>query len=335
MAEEQPKKHSKKHRRKKWLVSLPIVAVVLVIGLLVFSVATYVKYNVVPSGAVFVIDGRAYSKKEVKEITAYPTKRGNMSQDEAAKKVFNLLKRKHTAEKLGINISDQAVKENSTQLFQDDSIEASSKWGQLLSYDELLSARLAANSDNKNDQIAGYAFIFLFGHCIEKGIDYTPDCLNDEKQIKKDKDYAKERAEHYRARLQSGNMKPEEALKDIQKDARLGYTNIPGSNPSTRFEDFQGIDNGGGGAVDATVTTEPLLGSVDKYLRSDKVKNGLNPIEAGKTSADAIMYEGKPNNLKETYYFFLDVEEFAKAVTKEQFNTEVKNLVAHYKGLGG
>ncbi len=334
MAEEQPKKHSKKQRRKKWLVSLPIVAAVLVIGLLVFSVATYVKYNVVPSGAAFTIDGRAYSQEEVKEIVSYPVKTGEMTPEKATKQAFEMLKRKRTAEKLQIDITNEAVSYNKKELFPENSAKQKSQWGGLVAYNDLLEAQLTENSDSKkmNDQVVGYAFIFLFGHCIEKGPDFEPDCLNDQKQIKKDRDYAKERAEHYRAKLQSGSITPKKALEEIQKDPRLGFMQTAGANPSAQFENFQTVGTEGVD-TDVTVGSGPLEKSVEDYIRSGKIQEGLSQIMEGKTVADAVADQNDAKNWVPTYYFFTDVSTLSKAVTKQQFNEELKKLPARFKGL--
>ena len=335
MASEQPKKHSKKPSRKKWLVSLSTAVAIIVIALVAFSIATYVKYNVVPSDAAFTIDGRAYTKEEVRKIVAYPVVSGEMKQEKATKQAFEYLKRKRTAEKLGIDITQDAVTEHKKELFSNNPIKQRSQWASLVAYDDLLEANLEENNQNsqQNNQIVGYVFMFLFGHCLETGPDYTPDCAGDKKQIQKDENHAKERAEHFRAKLQSRSITPEKVLEEMQKDPELGIMRTAGANPSTKFENFEsvgveGIDTG------VTVGSGPLQKDVEEYIRSNKVQKGISPIMEGKTVLDINAPESDPKSWVPTYYFFTDVTTLSKTITKQQFDEEVKKLPARFKGLG-
>ena len=304
---------AKRQRKLVAIAGLLLAAIIIIVVLVLLR--SHAQAN-----AVFTIDGRAYGEKEVKDITSLAVK-GGESQDQAAKEAFYYLKRQHVAEKMGIKIDDEAVNKQIDDLFGKNNQKAKdSKWAKLVAYNDVLISRLDNLADNAN--VSGYVYIFFFGQQIERGPAYTPPYYGNKAIIARDKAYAKQQADDYHKALDSSKLTPEAAFKKLEADARLGWFNKKNSNPSGRFEGSDLVDYPDGLPVDAA-----------NYLNSKNIQKGLSNIKIGNTPANTTIDKPEANEFKPTYYYFTLVKKLDRSQSRSKFNSDLKNLSAHYTGF--
>ncbi len=303
-------------RQRRAVAIVGLLALLVLVAVVVITVLR----SQVTSNAVFTIDGRAYSDKEVNNIISYAVK-GGEPKNQAAREAFGYLKRQHVAQQMGIKIDDKAVNKKINELFGSNNKKAkNSQWAKLFSYNDVLIERLDKLADNAN--VNGYIYVFFFGQQIEKGPAYTPPHYGNEKIIARDREYAQQQANIYHQQLANGKVSPKIAFKKLEADARLGWFNKPNSNPSGYFVGSNLVDYPNG-----------LPSDIVSYLSSSEIKKGLSDVKVGRTPFNTTIKMSDTSSTKETYYYFVLVQHLDKSQSKSAFSRNLQNLPAHFSGF--
>ncbi len=298
-----------------------IVAIVGLLALLILAavVVVTVLRSQVKANAVFTIDGRAYSDKEVKEIINFATENGEPA-NQAAREAFGYLKRQHVAQDLSIKVSQKDINAKRNEIFGSSKKIKNSQWTNLVAYNDALIGSLDKLAENAN--INGYVYVFFFGQQIERGPAYTPPHYGDKNIINRDRAYANKQANIYHRQLANGNLSPKEAFKKIEADAKIGWFNKTNSNPSGYF-------------MGSNLVGKPdsLPADVVDYLNSSDIKKGLSNIKIGRTPVNSTIQKPDTNSTQETYYYFVLVQNLNKSQSKSNFNNKLQNLPVHFNGF--
>lgn len=267
---------------------------------------------------VFVIDGKKYSKAEVKEQTKYPVEIEKKNQSSAAADLYELLYTIKAAESLNMDLSDKAISSQKQQILKDQGVEKANQ-EKYNDWFVLLAKYRTTMQATASDEVEGYMYDFYFGHHIEHGPKYRPDNLGNEQLISQDKKYAKERAEYYRSALDKGELTPEAALKEVQQDTKL---NQGGSLVSNKTRQFKSVD--GSSWKEQLFNTEDRISVIERL----KVVNHPSDIEVSKALASP---DAKEKEDMSYYFVYLTVASSSK-VASGDLSKALKEIKASYKG---
>lgn len=299
-------------RKSKNRVTLFVLAVVF---LLVILSLMFIRSK---DKTVFRINDKSYSQDEVTKIIAYPVGKG-VDKNTVSKQAFEYLKREEAAKKAGIEIPESEVIAAKKVIFGSN-IESqqggNDAWLRKPAFDLALQNKLDQSS--KGGSFKGYSFIFRFGQRLESGPGYTPPGHKDPKLVAQDRAYAEAESKRYLELLKSGNIKPEDALKAIKNDPKLGYQNTPGTNKSVRF-----------GYTQKSWEGEVFHQPVSEYIKKS-ASSGLSAVQTGKTSIVDV-----PRNdadYAETFFYIVLLEDGNKVNLAENFSKALSGISAEYKG---
>ncbi len=291
------------------------VVIAVIIGMVLFNGDRFGKSG---NPVIFSIDGKKYHESEVNELVKYPVEARGTNKNESAKLLFELLKKIYVAEQLGIKPSDEEIATYQKEIPDNaqDSAHNKESWLNLI-------AKAAVVDDYIGITTApgykGYAFDFYFGQHLQYGPAYRPDGLNDPKLVEQDKNYAKEKADFYHQQLKDNKIKPDEVLKQILSDPRLGNSIKSTSNHSTRF----------GEKTNVNWHTQIFYKPITSFITSHKQQSLLD-VQTGKA---LVGTDAKAESV-DMYYYFVLLEDVPKSqpVAKEEFDKQTQNLKAEYKG---
>lgn len=307
---------------------------------LVFLLFIYLAWNfynwrlgTVDSGNVFVIDGKQYSKKEVRQLIAGPTEAG-IDENQSAKELYEILKRQKAGKKAGFKLDQSHVKVESSKLVQaKNSSQAVKDWAKLIAQDTVLNNMI--NEAGNVGTVKGYVYTFDFGRYIEKGWDYTPPHYNDKKYIEKDREYALKRAQEIQSALESKTISPENALGKVKSDPRLGIGGVADMNRSTKFQgEYIVTEKISGQPPNSSYgSSQYLPQAIINYMKDKEIVEGVNPIQEGKIIADVTTKERTDKNKKATFYFLIYATDASKDVTQQKYEKALKDLKSGYVGI--
>jgi len=273
---------------------------------------------------VFIIEGTQYREADVKQYSEFITKYMEKDEEQATKAVFELLKYKTAAEKAGINLSQQQIKDQRETLDKQydalNTVAQYNKWAELESYK--MAVELDLLTQPKEDTLKGYSFTFWFAQHFDYVENYTPpEGYGNQKKITEDKDYAKQRADYYHDQLSKNSMTYDQALKEIRADTKLCQMYKTGANFSVRF------------GADPTKfwKDQVYYKSVIDYIDSNSA-SGFSDVRSGKTSIFKSASEDAPREETETYYYFVNIEGKSSS-TKQSFDDILKSLNTEYVGV--
>lgn len=318
-----------KSKQKRRFIGRPpkiVLFGILVVALIGFGAGAYLWKANEGGKVVFTIEGKKYREDEVRELIKYPVENENMSEEDAAKQVFEYLKIIKTAENRGMIVSGTEVSRNVERVAESESFRKS-HWARLLAAHDAIQWRVTnAVSDRMID---GYLYIFRFGERIERGYDFVPEGYMNEALIQEDREYANSQAKTMRRVLESKKISPDEVLQKVKDDPRLGYSNKKGTNQSMAFTE-QGLSHKTGVLA--------LPQSLQKLLSSKDLKPGVSEIKAGKTLADVTLgsqQEITEEDLKETYYYFTYISNISDSIDQHELKKLTDQMSAEYRGLKG
>lgn len=315
--------------KKAFFIGLFVLVVAIIAAATLWNVALKTVFG----DNVFVVDGKQYSKNEVERYSKYFIQTG-LSKEAASKRVYELIKSKTTFNKINFDAPNDRVEK-----FTKDNIASqhNKESGAKLLAEVSAGLQYLGDLQGSND-IRGYVYTFEFGHQIMKGYSYTPPHYNDQRIIKDDKSYAKKQAEKYHLLLKENKITPQNVYKEIKKDARLSIFGQSSLNNSTYFR----------GITPVTLTSSKVTpdnqeagygGSLPRSVHEDIEKNanklnkGVNSIKSGTVLADATIEKPTDKDYKESYYYFIYLENASTGNKYEQYKKALKNLPASYKGL--
>ncbi len=306
-----------KQRRFTFSKKASVLWVILALGLAGVGVLIYILLFQKHNSVVFVIDGREYHQSEVKSLTKYRVETEDSSLDEAATSLYEALKTIEAAKKVKLDISDEQVQAQKTQLYQNRNVSDQDrkqydKWFTILARQSAIHA-MFADRDTE-----GYIFDFYFGQHIQYGSGYKPDGQGKASLIAKDQQYAKERAEYYHAQLSSGAMSPDAVLQEVLADPKLGNDNNSTSNHSMHFKTSEED------VWQSQIYSSDTISFIQKQTTID-TPSKIQTIK-GKVS---------PNTVEEVdikYYFVYMKSLVNVPITSDEFSQALDSLHAEYKG---
>lgn len=305
---------------KRKFIFLAVISVLIIAGFLLHSFLQHRAQEAQKRAeAVFIIDGKAYSKAEISTVIQFPMSRG-MSRDKAAREAFELYKKLAVAEKLQIKPSPQDIDLQKKDLLQ--GIKQGSgftanygPWFDLLAQANAVDLYI---SDGPARGYKGYAFDVFFGQHLQHGPGFSPKDLNNPKLVAADKAYAKERADFYHDQLKNNKMTPEQVIKELNNDRRLSAFKVGKTSNSVHF-----------GSDSQTLWSDEIYYSFITDFISRQQQTGLLEIQVGKASVD-----NSPQNQADLYYYFVLLQSVPSThnVSKQSFDDALKNIQTEYIG---
>lgn len=265
----------------------------------------------------FKVGDTAYAKKDVQAMAKYPIAVSNLKKDQAAKQIFDMEKAKAAAAAAGIKPTqaelDSGLSHAKYALSND---KGYNDFKNLVAF---YNAIPLAENRQPIGEFKGYAFIYYFGYHLDKGPEYTPPGYRDAKLVAADRDYAQAKAKAGRDALIASKIKPDDLLKQIISDPRLGYMNQANTNRSVHF----GTTPGKSWALDIYYP-----GIID-FIKT-QTNSGVSDIQTGKIATDS----SRPNQLEDDFFFFtlLESAKSSKNVPV-QYQANLKSLKAKYYGI--
>lgn len=338
--------HHAEHGRRLVTRKRSIIALAAIVILVVLAVLIWPRHQgIAQKDAVFVIDGKGYSRQDVAGLTSYATNRG-ANPDDVARQAFDLLKRQRAAEKLGLKVSSKTVDAIARDQY-DAAKHDNAKWLRLLAYDDALNEMLGRLG--QNGRVEGEVFFFNFSRYLLHGPAYTPPHLGDAKRIAADRRYAKQQAQHYRAALAGGKLTPEQAIKQIKADARLADMGLKGANLSWRFAGGRLLPSSGDNGRNLPHELAPYVGGrllptsgdngrnlppeVADYVQQSSAKTGLSEIRTGRSLVDAAVTNPTNKDYADSYFYVVKIAAVDHRQSQAHFDQTVKQLSARYIGL--
>lgn len=270
--------------------------------------------------AIFVVEGEEYRQSTVNGLIDFPLSRG-LSREEATKEAFELVKKKKTAEKLGIKPTPQEVEVQKQELIknlkdEEEFTERYNPWFDLLAYTNVVEKYIGTTPNNS---YKGYVFDIPFGQHIQYGPAFTPKGLNDPDLIEQDKKYAEEKANYYHEQLRNNAFSPDQVLQELNNDRKLSALKSGNATQSVKF----GYD------PEVNWRDEIYYQAVSEYIMQSE-NTGLSDVKIGQASVDST-----PENKADMYFYFVLTEKLAesKGVSKQAFEDELAKLNTEYRGF--
>lgn len=273
---------------------------------------------------IFIIEGKKYKDTEVRSYADFLTKYLEKEEEAAVKEVFELIKYKTAAEKVGISLSDTRITDARKLL--DEQNDVYKDVSEYKRWAELESVRVAVDqslqSFPEDTAYKGYSFIFWFANRINQTPDYTPPGGNDDqKLLQEDKNYAKQKADYYHDQINNKKMSEDQAIKEIKDDPKLCYQYKVGSNFSVRF----------GSELSKSWSKQIYYKSVSDYASKNSAIE-LSDVQVGKTFVKKSVAENSQYEEAETFYYFVKMEG-ESSISTQKFNQTLEALKTEYIGL--
>ncbi len=280
------------------------------------------KVSLLSASAAFSVDGKTYSKQDIKTLINYPVGHGATA-SAAAKQAFDFYKRQAAAKKIGIILTPPEIAQAQASVFP--KVNLSDPWVTLASEDAALTMRLAQAPTYAT--ASGYYFIFPFSNHIAIA-DAAPSAtamvgVGDATLVAQDRAYAKEQANSYYNQLVQKKITPDQALAAIKADPKLGYDGFANSNTSFRFSSLgqPGVNSDEGYLSNAAKT----------YLFASVGKVGVGALTVGQ------IVTSSPAAAKATYvdanYYFAVITKAASVQNSVQFQATLNTIAATYRGI--
>ncbi len=291
----------------------------LIFILLLSSALILIQQNHIKNTYAFSIDGKKYSKYEIKKIITLPNTL-NTKQDNA-KQAFTLYENKIAATKLGIVLSqasiDQEVKDLKS-FYSSATSKEDMDWINLLAYNNVLTVTL--NGADITNNASGYVFYFWGNQHVANYYNGQSDIIppqgtGQQSFIDQDKSYALSRANYYHDQLVAGSVSADDAFSQITNDIKLSQAFTKDENRSIHF----------GQNPDMSWKYEIQIPSVIDYIQSMS-KAGIGTVQTVEQASNGVD-EG-------TYYYFV----YLTKISTKQFNfidlqSQIAKMKATYYGL--
>jgi len=311
--------------KRFWLTTTTVVIIIaLGYGSLWWYRSNTAKSTIGKGKTIFIIEGKKYKDTEVESYTDFLTKYLEKEEEAAVKEVFELIKYKTAAEKVGISLSDTRITDARKLLDEQNDVYKDTseykKWAELESVRVAVDQSLQSSSEDT--AYKGYSYIFWFGNRLSYTPDFTPPGgYGDEKKVKEDRDYAKQRADYYHDQIKNGKITEDQAIKEIKDDPKLCYQYNAGSNFSVRF----------GSELSKSWSKQIYYKSVSDYASKNSAIE-LGDVRVGKTFVKKSLAENTEYEEAETFYYFVKMEGESSISTKK-FNQTLEALKTEYIGL--
>jgi hypothetical protein len=300
--------------------SLKKLAVIFLAAVIIFLICILASHNTKKQkNVVFTVQGISYSRQYVSSLISYPLSvRGYSARESLTEQAFSYLKSKQVAEDLNIQPTNGEIVLAKDQSYfpNETSQDKSSKWTELVSYNQALQQELRSNSPSIYQ---GYSFVFWFGHYLETGPVYTTPNYGNPQLIAQDRAYAQGRANYYYQQLKSGKVSAAAALSAVQNDPKLSFV-FPTSTISLSVH--FGFDSSEGWQNQVEYT------DIMNYINSQS-KPGLSQLLTGKIDS-----KNDPSKSVDAYYYFVKLT-YAKKIPANistQFSSKLASLKTNYRG---
>jgi hypothetical protein len=303
------------HKKLKGLIIIVLSLVILII--LGFIASSIYKNKTNP--VIFSIDGTSYRYNEIHPQTVFPVQTLKISQDQAYKTLFNEYKTIVASEKAGYVPSTQEIYTQKAILgytyIKDDNAPLFNNWA-------LINAKYNAINNILNKDTAGvnqgYTFIFWFGNHMQEALNGNNSNINPA-LASADKAYALSQANIYLSKLKANQISPSDAIKAIQADPRLTFTN--GDNYSVNYKNTPNIP----------WTSQVIYPEVINTIKNQKTI-GYSGILQGHTSVS--ISPPNPPDIQNTFVYFVKTELAGNVPGsfKSKFNNSLNSLKSKYYG---
>ncbi len=268
---------------------------------------------------VFTIEDKSYTKDEVTKLTEYPVKVEQKTQNVAAEELYEALRLVKAGTNNGIDMTDTSIKPQLQQIYEEGEVSESDQkkyedWFRIKAQSFVVTEAMSSA------EIEGYLYDFYFGQHVQYGPRYKPEGLGDAKLIAQDKQYAKERANHYRSSLESGVISPEQALQEIKQDPKLGNDSSSSSNHSVYFASTPGEQNW---------QQQIYSKDIADFILNQKTLNKPSAVQTGKALASPDSTQAEDMNF---YFIYLKKTSHSK-VDPVKLSKALAALKSEYKGF--
>ncbi len=266
----------------------------------------------------FVIDDKAYSKTEYKEMMDLAQSHG-VPEEEARNKYIEVEKKRMTAESLGIKPTDYQMYRATRNIDNTKKPAELDKWQQELTYEVAL---VPATEAAKKGGYSGAIFYFPFSRLMEPVSGAyngkLPEGHRDPVKIEEDRQYAKAKVEEYHKKIKDG-YSVADAMAEIQKDKRLVFTGS--GNPTKTFQ-VSVID--GVAVQQDTASASQKLHHIDATKLRENSSVGTTDILTGQLVI--LDLPGQPN--QDAFYYFYKIDSYHSpdAEIDKKFDDKLKSL---------
>lgn len=258
--------------KSPWRIIITFSVIVLILALGFFILMQR------KTSSAFEIDGKYYSKSQIKGMSDYATKYGAEGGD-AAKNIFEMYRIKTASQKTGIEPTIKDINSAKNDLKLPNYNKYSEDYIELAAYVSALEKSYLTYSFDKS---SGYSFVFDFSKDMQEDNSVGPN-------YESDKQYAKNRAEYYYKQLKEKKITPDQLLVAIKKDNRIGRLPL-----SVRY----GPNNNGG------LKSQLFNNDIYNYVISQK-KPGLSNIMVAEVQNSIGIENPK---YRDGHYFFVLIE---------------------------
>jgi len=306
--------NSNKPSKKRKLLFLIIGVFFVVIILVASQILSNRNKTVVPPGAAFVVDGRAYSKDKInKMIDATETGSDQASREKMAKTIYDMYVTQAASQKANITPSNNELDSAKIQVIQYDK-----NSGEAKQYNDIVVYNKALQDSYKRyreKQVSGWVFVFNYGRPIMDFSALKPEASKpDIEKYKNDRDYAKQQADINYNKIKNGSISPEQLAKKIEEDDRVNFLNLTGNFSLIQVSD-----------IDSQIPNYEIA----KFVKG-KTKKGLSPIMQGRLYAAA-----NNKNQVDAFYYFVRLDEIKPAIKNPEKAIQKKSesMKNKYGGL--
>jgi hypothetical protein len=296
----------KSPNKKKWVFILIIIVII---------IGGWWLYGNYSGGAVFKINGKKYSKTEVKKLAAFQTDVQHVPYKTAAKKVYDALCYQAAAQSVHITVTAGAQKGAAINV-DATTYKKYKTWIDILSYDDAVKAKLPQAT---KDGAKGYAYVFWFGDAVQPSYDQPAPKYGNQKVYQADQQYAQGRANYYHDQLQNKKMTPNQVLTAVRNDPRLAPRGYAPDNSSTIF----------GTTTYQTWQDQLRNNTIATYVKSAS-DNSLSLIMTDTTATKLGL---DPGQYVDAYYYFVLVQKTHIPNITQQLNDTRSKLNAKYYGV--
>lgn len=276
---------------RKLLRVLQVCIVLLLIAVAGVLVTNY------HGNTVFSINGKNYSKAEVKKLTAYQTEKQHVSFNTAAHNVYNQLFYQTAAKNAGISVTPAEETNYVTNELQPASSTYNKykAWFNVLAYNGVVKSKLTAVDNNRE----GYTYVFWFGDAVQpifRPSERSPKYGN-QQAYKADQQYASQKANYYHSQLQANKMTPDQVLSAVKNDPNLAPQGLVASNPSTHF---------GTPSANPRQTWQVQISNnaISDYVKT-AAANSLSSVRTGRTNTQL---GPNPGSQADAYYYIVKMQ---------------------------
>lgn len=318
------RKEAKSRSNRKLIFGILVIALVIFLvggGLLALNKYYKDKY-------IATIDGNKIERKDYEKLIEQ-AKATSLSDEDAANRYFDMMKRKYASQKMNLSMSEDLTNYTAATLYYPRKYNQLNDWEKMNVYDEAIKSSLLFSTYGGYQ---GAIFYFPFSmHQETLGYAYKdniPEGWRVQSFIESDKQYADQKASEMYQKIKSG-ASIDEVMNTIISDNRLQYAGA--ANQSHSFD----------------MTVDPITNTLGEYLNNGMFRTtiskdisleslkkessvGISDIKTGKM----IFYDKAGAPEYDAYYYFYKIDRYVEpdSEVKKQFENNVNSIKVEKHG---